>query len=256
MTNANKLKAIIQESPGLTERELAAALYGPGAEQQRVNPVCRILVNTGMVERRGLGGGNDPFRYFPVTVSPGISPSKPIEVAYTRSEASAAKDDAASLDATKDWFWEGNVVSAIISYLEADDWTIESAADTRSKERGPDIHATKSGRMLLIEAKGYPSTNYRDPRRNGERKPTNPVVQAGHWYSHALLKGMRLQGKHPDAIVALGLPDFPRYRTLLDETRSALERLEFALFIVHIDGTVETWGLTQNRPTHPGFATC
>jgi hypothetical protein len=50
---------------------------------------------------------------------------------------------------------------------------------------------------LLVEAKGYPSKNYRDPRRSGEVKPTNPTNQAQQWYSHALLKVVRLQTKNP-----------------------------------------------------------
>ena len=123
------------------------------------------------------------------------------------------------MDAPADWFWEGNVVAAIARFLEQSGWAIVSAADTMSKERGVDIHATKDGTSLLVEAKGFPSKNYRDPRRAGQQKPTNPTSQAQHWYSHALLKAMRLQTKHPDAIVALGFPDFPRYRALFEETR-------------------------------------
>jgi hypothetical protein len=71
-------------------------------------------------------------------------------------------------------------------------------------------------------------------------KPTN---QAQQWYSHALLKVMRLQTKHPDAVVALGFPDFPRYRTLFQETQRGLSKLELAMLTVHADRTVTTWGL-------------
>lgn len=147
------------------------------------------------------------------------------------------------MDVTADWYWEGNVVEAIARFLAQDGWTIVGKADTHSKERGVDIQATRHGQTLLLEAKGYPSKNYCDPRRAGEVKPTNPTNQAQQWYSPALLKVMRLQTKHPEAAVALGLPEFPRYRTLFEETRGGLARLGVALLTVRADGTVTTWGL-------------
>jgi hypothetical protein len=147
------------------------------------------------------------------------------------------------VDVTTDWYWEGNVVEAIARFLAQDGWTIVGKADTHSKERGVDIQASRDGKTLLLEAKGYPSKNYRDPRRSGEVKPTNPTNQAQQWYSHALLKVMRLQTKHPEAVVALGFPDFPRYRALFEETRAGLARLGVAMLTVRADGTVSTWGL-------------
>jgi hypothetical protein len=147
------------------------------------------------------------------------------------------------MDVTSDWFWEGNVVEAIGRFLTQNGWTIVSKADTHSKERGVDIHATRNGTILLVEAKGYPSRNYRDPRRAGEAKPTNPTNQAQQWYSHALLKVMRLQTNYPDAVVALGFPDFPRYRALYKETHRGLAKLGVAMLMVGMDGTVESWGL-------------
>jgi hypothetical protein len=145
-------------------------------------------------------------------------------------------------DVTAAWYWEGNVVEAIARFLERDGWRIESKADTHLKERGVDLHAVRNGRTLLFEVKGFPSKVFRDPRRAGERKPTNPNNQAQQWYSHALLKVMRLQSKHPEAIVALGFPDFPRYRALFEETRGGLEKLGVAFLTVGETGDVETWG--------------
>lgn len=147
------------------------------------------------------------------------------------------------MDVTADWYWEGNVVEAIARFLAQEGWTIVGKADTHSKERGVDIQARRGGQTLLLEAKGYPSTNYRDPRRAGEVKPTNPTNQAQQWYSHALLKVMRLQTKHPEALVALGLPEFPRYRALFEETRGGLAKLGVAMLTVRADGSVATWGL-------------
>jgi hypothetical protein len=149
------------------------------------------------------------------------------------------------MDVTSDWFWEGNVVEAIALALVNDGWTIVGKANTHSKERGVDIHAIRNGRTLLVEAKGYPSKSYRDPRRARDVKPTNPTNQAQQWYSNALLKVMRLQTKYPDAIVALGFPDFPRYRALFDETYGGLAKLGVAMLTVRADGNVVTWGFND-----------
>ena len=76
-------------------------------------------------------------------------------------------------------------------------------------------------------------TQYRDPRRADEQKRTNPTNQAQHWYSHALLKALRLQTAYPQAKVALAFPDFPRYRTLFDETKLSLAKLGIAVLLVN-----------------------
>jgi hypothetical protein len=55
------------------------------------------------------------------------------------------------MDVTADWFWEGNVVKAIARFLADEGWTIVGKADTHSKERGVDIHATRVGRTLVVE---------------------------------------------------------------------------------------------------------
>ena len=49
-----------------TEIELAQAIHGDQAYQQRANQDCNMLLNAGKVERRGDGGAGDPFRYWPV----------------------------------------------------------------------------------------------------------------------------------------------------------------------------------------------
>jgi hypothetical protein len=147
------------------------------------------------------------------------------------------------MDVTTDWFWEGNVVDAVARSLTSKGWKIEFRADTHSKEHGVDLRALKSGSVLLVEAKGYPSTSYRDPRRANEHKPTNPANQAEKWFSHGLLKTLRLQTAHPQAKVALAFPDFPRYQTLFNETRLGLAKLGLAVLMVNSSGNLSAWGL-------------
>lgn len=63
------VECLIQHGPGRTEAQLAEAIFGPDGYQQRVNQECHLLVNRGLVERRGTGGQSDPYRYFPISIA-------------------------------------------------------------------------------------------------------------------------------------------------------------------------------------------
>ena len=59
------LRFLIEKGPGRTESQLAEAIFGASAYQQRVNQDCSLLESLGHVERRGQGGPSEPFRYYP-----------------------------------------------------------------------------------------------------------------------------------------------------------------------------------------------
>jgi Holliday junction resolvase-like predicted endonuclease len=139
----------------------------------------------------------------------------------------------------RDWFWEGNVQATLARSLRGRGWSIQSTANTATKAHGVDLVAGMKERILAVEVKGYPSTGYADPRRSHERKRTNPVTQAAHWFGQALLKGMRLRSSMPHAEIALAFPDFPRYRALLSETEDSLRRLGIGVYLVAESGEVE-----------------
>jgi hypothetical protein len=65
MAVADKIEVLVTRSPGLTEAEIAAALFGDTGSQQRVNKACMDLVKSRRLERGGRGGRSNPFRYFP-----------------------------------------------------------------------------------------------------------------------------------------------------------------------------------------------
>jgi hypothetical protein len=67
---ARKIADLVERQPGLTELEIAKAIYGPSAVQQQVNQQCRVLVSAGKIERRGTGGPSDPFTYRPSSSHP------------------------------------------------------------------------------------------------------------------------------------------------------------------------------------------
>lgn len=142
-------------------------------------------------------------------------------------------------DVPSDWYWEGHVQDAMVAYLRRQGWTITAESNTAIRAQGDDIAAVKDGRQLVIEVKGYPSVGYRDPRRAGEVKRTNPGLQAKHWFADALLKMIRIRGMRPRLAAAMAFPDAPRYRSLIEETREPLSRLGIGLFIVTPDSRVE-----------------
>lgn len=138
------------------------------------------------------------------------------------------------------WYWEGNVQKVVARYLTSAGWTIVSIADTGLKERGDDIRASREGVVLVVEVKGFPSTAYADARRAAEVKRTNPTLQAKHWLAEAIFRSLRTLGTEPNTRVAIALPDFPRYRTLLDDVAGPLKRLGVGVLFVSEDGCVAT----------------
>jgi len=63
MRQVDALNYLIRKGPGRTEAELARAIYGDKAYQQRVNQDCFMLVIEGKAEQRGAGRRGDPYRY-------------------------------------------------------------------------------------------------------------------------------------------------------------------------------------------------
>jgi hypothetical protein len=141
--------------------------------------------------------------------------------------------------APEDWFWEGHVQDVVMAYLLSNGWHIDQVANTATRAQGHDIAASRGRERLVVEVKGYPSVGYRDPRRATEIKRAQPSSQAKHWFADALLKVLRLRGLSPETSVALALPDFPRYRTLLADVDAALRAMRVCAVLVSQARTVE-----------------
>lgn len=62
-TAAFRVEELIRKRPRMTEAEIAKALFGAAAYQQKVNGVCRALISKGLVKRLGSGGAGDPYVY-------------------------------------------------------------------------------------------------------------------------------------------------------------------------------------------------
>ncbi len=129
--------------------------------------------------------------------------------------------------------------AAIVEHLQREGWTIEREADTASHEPGIDTLASKDGRRLAVEVKGFPSARYARGPKVGQPKPTPQTLQARHWFGEALLASVLTPSKLGRTEVALGLPDMLRYRKLIEQARWALERLAIGIYLVEEGGAVE-----------------
>jgi hypothetical protein len=150
---------------------------------------------------------------------------------------------AVAADAGHQWPWEGSVQAVFVDLLQQRGWSITATADTATKAPGVDVLATKSGRKLGAEVKGWPSAGYADPRRAAEVKRTQPSTQAAHWFSQALFKAMMLLDSHPGYESVMVLPDYPRYRDLAKRTRVGRRAADIHVILIARNGvsTCDSW---------------
>ena len=138
----------------------------------------------------------------------------------------------------QEWYEETNVARKIKNFLEATGWEIEKFNEDK-RARGPDIIAIKEGHRLIVEVKGFPSERYVRGPKKGQLKPTPSNLQAKHWFAEALLSLIIKKNQMPDVEIALGLPDFPKYRELIDGVNCLRKAIGLRFFIVRRNGQVE-----------------
>jgi hypothetical protein len=204
------LASLKMHTEGLDDGELTKLLNLPNRAQ--VNMRCLSLQKRGIVYRRKVDG---KIRTFLIDAS---VPKK------------SSKGKRASVDTTElhRWCWEGNVQSHIIRFLVSQGYSIQSVANTITREQGVDIIAEINGHQVWITVKGYPK---------GTDK-TNPSTQAGHWFSGAIFDILKYRGKASQVGLAVGLPDFPRYRSLAGQITWFKPIAKFSYFWVSESGDV------------------
>lgn len=143
------------------------------------------------------------------------------------------------MDDTVDWFWEGTIQQHVADHFTQQGWRVLSAADTATRQTGIDLVLERDGQRLNVEVKGWPSTMYARGPRAGQPKPTQPTVQARHWFAGALLSAVMLRDIAPGQRVAIAFPDMPRYRDLLARTANSLAMLGVEPMLVDDAGNVE-----------------
>ena len=208
---------------GADDDELASAL---GFNQrQDAYRACRQLSEKGLINREDKPGhkirnfSTGVEAVFLETISASLKPAK-------NETGQISKDMADSCD---QWYWEGNVQSAVVKHLVVNGHDIIRVCQTASRERGKDIEAKSKIGTLWVTVKGYP--------RDTER--TQATTQAGHWFSGALFDIVCWHGENPDNELAMALPDYPRYRKLAERASWLRALTPFYLIWVKEDGTIE-----------------
>jgi hypothetical protein len=131
-TLAQQILEAVQNQPGIADRLLAEALFGPGTPQQRVNGESRGMAAFGLLDRTPRSDGLIGNYCTGKEAAPlPMSPSAPI-----------VNDTVFSEDQLK---------MALKGWLEAQEWEVEVAW---GKIRGIDIHARRGTERWIIEAKG------------------------------------------------------------------------------------------------------
>lgn len=214
MTVRERVLAYLQEHPeGVDDDELTQAL---GLKhRQHANQECLRLEAQGLIERRRKHG---KIHNFPK----GLVENTTEPTAIHRQETTE----------NKPWFWEGNVQDAVADYLKRQGYTIARLADTRSREPGKDIEAKKQDDLLWVTVKGYPEGT----------KKTHHSTQAGHYFKDAFFDMALWRGENEEAILAMALPDFPRYRDLAKKVKWIQSEAGFAFIWVKESGEVEVEG--------------
>lgn len=214
MSIKQRIISYLQSHPeGIDDDELARAL-GLKARQQ-ANARCRELEKEGLVIRRRVG---DKIHNFWAGNS----------VAAASSVPPIPPNPQSDLPKSKHWFWEGNIQSKVIQYLATHGFYIRSVADTASHQQGIDIVAEKDGKLLWVSVKGYPQ---------GTDK-TNPSVQAGHWFKQVIFDIIEYRERDKNALLAVALPDYPRYRSLAQKITWFKPVANFVYFWVKEDGQI------------------
>ncbi len=78
---------------------------------------------------------------------------------------------------------EDAVIAAVKQLLTGEGWSVVHVASAALKEKGVDLEARLGERRLIVEAKGWPASTYKD----GRPKKWLPYPQARAYFSNALL---------------------------------------------------------------------
>ncbi|MFN3444417.1 MAG: hypothetical protein ACK44D_01635 [Bacteroidia bacterium] len=122
-------------------------------------------------------------------------------------------------DHTVDWYYEGNISKAIVTYLKSSGYEIRKDNSDKIRARGEDIIAISGdGIKEIIEVKSYPTEYHTKGNKIGHLKSTPPRLQAEHWFSDVILSSINNYLKHKRQKgkfrLALGFPNMDRYKEL------------------------------------------
>lgn len=151
-----------------------------------------------------------------------------------------------------DWFYEGQISKKLVDYFIKNGYTILKDNSNKISARGEDIIVDIQGHKEIIEVKGYPTTVHTKGKDKGKPKPTNPKLQAKHWFSEALLSSIFNYQRHKDNDnfkLAMAFPLTDRYKELIGKVEDFFtdNNLNFKVYFVDKNGTVTIDNLNKNE---------
>jgi hypothetical protein len=143
----------------------------------------------------------------------------------------------------QDWFWEANVQSAVLGYMQdEEDFTILSAGQPAAGEQGLEIVAERrvEDRPVhrLVTIRGWPSQLYTKGALAGQPRSTRPEVMARGWIAQAVLDLALSRGADPDVELSLALPTIAGYIRYLQRLRWFLASARVWVYLVSQEGRV------------------
>lgn len=152
----------------------------------------------------------------------------------------------------EDWFYEGQISKKLVDYFLKNDYKILKNNSDKISARGEDIIVSIQGLQEIIEVKGYPTTVHTKGKDKGKPKPTNPKLQAKHWFSEALLSSIFNYQRHKDNQnfkLALAFPLTDRYKELIGKVEDFFtdNDLNFKVYFVDDKGNVTIDNLNRNE---------
>ncbi|MBW8010448.1 MAG: MarR family transcriptional regulator [Chloroflexi bacterium] len=192
-TLAEKITSILEDQPGLSDREITDILVGPGAPQQAVNQSCRSLETRGILDRHKRSDGRIG-NYLLVPDFQGKLHGK----------TGANIDKGSHLS-------EDKIKTILEQWLKEKGWHTEIAW---GRAQGIDIEAFRGGRRWIIEVKGQ-----------GSRSPMRV-----NYFLAVLGETLQRMGD-PGAKYSIAIPDMKQFRNLwrrlpkLAKARTAISAL-------------------------------
>ena len=202
-TLGERVLALVEESPGPTDRELTNRLVGAAAGQQPVNQAARKLVNQGRLDRHRRPDGK--IGNYPAGASPPPPAATPAVLPKSATKTSDLSED--------------DVKRRLKIWLEDAGWQVEIKW---GHDRGIDVVAKRGSEVWVIEAKGCGSRN---PMRVN--------------YFLAMLGETLQRMEEPSARYSIALPDMKQYRGLWNRLpKLAKSRTGISALFVAPDGEV------------------
>lgn len=138
MTLAERIVELLQQDPGLSDRQITDRLFGVSKPQQPVNIACRNLEKRGVLRRQSTHGSS---------ISNYLTGQELLVVHSQKSKDKIPNEENLSEDAIKE---------ILEKWLVAQGWNVKVAW---GHVHGMDIDAIKENKRWVIEAKGQGSLN-------------------------------------------------------------------------------------------------